>query len=153
MMRTILITEIIGYASDSALGEKLHHLGHDGSIEYLTLDREDTLRHRLRAETDHATVCQVALPRDQHLADGAVLVLDQERAIVVRMLEETWLRCAPRDMGAALELGYFAGNLHWRVRFDNEHILIAQEGPRQRYIDRLTVFFDDGRAQEIIGAE
>ena len=151
-MSTILITNIIGYASDSVLHERLHDLGHDGKVEYLILEREDTLRHRLRAETDRATVCQVALPRDQHLADGAVLLLDQERAIVVRMLEETWLRCAARDTGAALELGYFAGNLHWRVRFDNEHIVIAQEGPRQRYIDRLKVFFDDGRAQEIVDA-
>ena len=63
------------------------------------------------------------------------------------MTEERWLELAPRDTTAALELGYFAGNLHWRVRFDGAHILIALEGPEADYLARLKPFLDDGRAR------
>lgn len=148
-MNILTITTILGYANDDKFHEILHDLSHANKIECLILNREDTLRHRLRTETDRATVCQIALPRDQHLSDGAELLLNQDKAIVVSMQEETWLRCAARDKAAALELGYFAGNLHWRVRFDGEHLQIAQEGPRERYIERLQAFFDDGRAIEV----
>lgn len=54
--------------------------------------------------------------------------LDENRAIVVRLSEERWLRLVPRDSDAALEAGYFfVGNLHWRVRFEPGVIAIALE--------------------------
>ena len=48
---------------------------------------------------------------------------------------------------AALELGYFAGNLHWRVRFEGERLLVALEGPEEDYLSRLKPFLDVGRAR------
>ena len=47
------------------------------------------------------------------------------------MLETNWLLIAPTDAAAALELGYFVGNLHWRVRFDGHVLKIALDGPEQ----------------------
>ncbi|MBM3518576.1 MAG: urease accessory protein UreE [Alphaproteobacteria bacterium] len=138
---------IIGFATDAALAEPLHRLEHAGAVEYLVLDREDTLRHRVRARTDHGTECAIALARDQHLADGSVLVLEPARAIVVRMREESWLALAPRDAAAALELGYHAGNLHWRVRFAGERLLVAREGPVQAYLDRLAPLIAAGKVR------
>ena len=79
--------------------------------------------------TDKGTEVVVALDRSEQLADGAVLSLESDRAIVVRMTEERWLRITPRDLDCALETGYFAGNLHWRVRFEPGAILVAIEGP------------------------
>ena len=46
---------------------------------------------------------------------GAILVLDESRAIIVRSETERWLRLEPRSIADAIELGYQAGNLHWRV--------------------------------------
>lgn len=144
----IAVTTIIGFASEPEIAQRLHDLAHAGGrVEHLTLAREDTLRRRLRATTDLGTDCAVALPGDQRLSDGAVVALDDDRAIVVQMTEERWLELAPRDTTAALELGYFAGNLHWRVRFDGTHILIALEGPEADYLARLKPFLDDGRAR------
>ena len=79
----------------------------------------------------------IALPRDQKLFDGAVLLIDGERAIVVRAATERWLRLEPRSIGDAIELGYHAGNLHWRVRFEGEILFVALEGRPEDYVARL----------------
>lgn len=141
------ITQIVGFASEPALAERLHDLNHAGRVEYLSLEQKDVPRRRLRAVTDRGTECLVALPRDQVLGDGAVLALEDDRAIVVRLSEERWLGLVPHDASAAIELGYFAGNLHWRVRFDGPRLLVALEGPEETYLEHLAPFLADGRAR------
>ena len=78
---------ILGLATDPDIAEALHRLEHHGQVEYLTLSEADTQRHRLRALTDRGTECAIALPRHQHLSNGAVLLLEKDRAVVVRMQE------------------------------------------------------------------
>jgi urease accessory protein len=139
---------VIGSATDPVIAHKLHHLGHHGKVEYLTLSPGDTQRHRLRAATDAGTECAVILERTQHLYNGAVLMLDEDRAIVVRMREPQWLGLEPQDLAAALELGYLAGNMHWSVRFEREVLRIALAGPEQDYLDRLRPMLVDGRVRK-----
>ncbi len=143
------LESIVGAATDPSIAERLHHLDHQGRIEYLSLSSEDTQRHRLRASTDSGTECAIVLDRTQHLYNGAVLMLTDEKAVVVRMLETQWLTMAPRDTAAALELGYFAGNMHWAVRFEGAWLRIALQGPAERYLERLQPFIADGRARQI----
>jgi urease accessory protein len=138
------LTEIIGSATDPDIGERLHALSHEGRVEILSLGPDDMKRHRFRAVTDRGTECAVALPRDRALGNGAVLLLTDERAIVVRLSAQPWLRLRPRDAAAALELGYAAGNMHWRVRFDAGDLLVALEGERAAYLARLAPLLDDG---------
>ena len=114
------LTQILGNATDPAIAERLHALEHDGRVETITLDAADTARKRLRVATDKGTDCAVAIARSDRLANGAVLLLEDDRAVVVRMRETVWLALEPRDLAAALDLGYFCGNLHWRVRFEGE---------------------------------
>jgi len=139
------LEHIVGLATEPEIAEALHDLGHHGAVEYLTLSEADTQRHRIRALTDRGTECAIALPRHQHLANGAVLVLEKDRAIVVRMLEPQWLTLQPRDTPAALELGYFAGNMHWKVAFDGPRLRIALQGPAETYLERLDHLLQDGR--------
>jgi urease accessory protein len=146
-MRTL--TSIIGYSTDEDISDQLHNLHHDDRVEYLILDREDTLRRRLRIITDKGTDCAVALSREQKLEDGSVLSLSEQGAIVVRMKKEPWLRTKPRDLAAALELGYFAGNLHWRVRFVDGLLDIAIEGPASFYLGRLQPYVDNGKVEVV----
>ena len=143
---------ILGAATDPAIAARLHRLGHDGKVEYLTLSSEDTQRHRMRASTDAGTECAVVLERSQQLFNGAVLMLNDERAVVVRMRETQWLTLTPRDIAAALELGYFAGNMHWAVRFEGAWLRIALQGPLAPYLERLQPFMQDGRARQINNA-
>jgi urease accessory protein len=134
-------------ASDENLGERLHALSHAGHVEYVILSRADMGRHRLRVTSDKGTECAIALPRSEKLTNGTVLLLESERAIVVRMQEEDWLNIVAVDDAAALELGYLAGNMHWRVRFDGPILKIALEGPETSYLVRLAPLLDSGRVR------
>jgi urease accessory protein len=146
------LDRIIGHASDHRIADALHHVDHHGGLEYLALSESDTHRHRLRVVTDRGTECAIALPRSEHLADGAVLLLDHDRAVVVRMRESLWLTLVPRDTAAALELGYFAGNMHWKVEFDDSVLRIALQGPLESYLERLAPFIADGRVTRVPSA-
>ena len=141
------LTRILGNATEPDIAERLHALEHDGRVESITLDAADTARKRLRVATDKGTDCAIALARSDSLANGAVLLLEEDRAVVVRMRETVWLALAPRDLAAALDLGYFCGNLHWRVRFEGAVLKVALDGPRESYLARLAQHLVDGRAR------
>jgi urease accessory protein len=143
------LEDIIGVATNPSIAERLHHLGHHGKVEYLSLSSEDAQRHRMRASTDSGSECAVVLDRAQQLFNGAVLMLSDERAVLVCMRETECLTLAPRDRASALELGYFAGNMHWAVRFEGAWLRIALQGPADRYLERLQPFIADGRARQI----
>ena len=143
------LTRILGNATEPEFAERLHTLEHDGRVETITLDAADTARKRLRVATDKGTNCAVAIARSDRLANGAVLLLEDNRAVVVRMRETMWLALSPRDLAAALDLGYFCGNLHWRVRFEGAVLKVALDGPRETYIARLAQHLSDGRARII----
>jgi urease accessory protein len=131
------IEQVLGSRLDPALAERIHRLEHQGAVDLLTVPIADVSRRRLRATTQGGTEIAIALPRDQRLFDGAVLVLEPDRAVVVRVAEERWLRLQPRGIADAIELGYHAGNLHWRVRFAGEALLVAMEAPMDEYLARL----------------
>ena len=85
------------------------------------------------------------MPRHQKLFDGAVLLIDGKRAIVVRAATERWMRLEPRSISDAIELGYHAGNLHWRVRFQGEVLFVALEGRPEDYTARLGEMISERR--------
>jgi urease accessory protein len=146
MMR---LQKVLGHANDLGIADRLHELSHRGSLEFFLIDRGDLGRRRFRFTTDRGTDCAIALPRDQRLEDGSVLYIGQDRAIVVRVAEQRWLRLLPLDEATALRLGYVAGNLHWRVRFKDKELQIALEGPEGVYLERLSDFFSSGTVRRV----
>ena len=142
-----LATEIIGSIADPGMGARLHRLDHAGGVETITIPRADLARRRFKTLTDKGTPIAVALSRAQKLFDGAILVLGEERAIVVRVEAEAWLRVRPADAAAALAVGYHAGNLHWRVGFDGGDLLVALEHDEAQYRDRLADMIAAGRVR------
>jgi urease accessory protein len=139
------IEQVLGSRLDPALAERIHKLEHQGAVDLLTVAVADVARHRFRAITDGGEDVAIALPRDQQLFDGAVLVLEPDRAVVVRVAQQRWLRLQPRSIADAIELGYHAGNLHWRVRFAGEALLVAMEAPMDDYLARLGPLIDNNR--------
>lgn len=139
------IENILGSKLDADLHDRLHELDHDGLVEHVTVAVADLDRRRLVVVTDRGEEVEIALPRDRKLFDGAVLLLEGGRAIVVRAGEQRWLRVRPQGAQDALELGYHAGNLHWRVRFDGIDLLVALEGPTAAYAARLESLVSNGR--------
>lgn len=141
----IHVNSLVGARTDPALHERLHRLEHHHAVETVTIATGDLDRRRLLVRTKAGEEIAIALPREQKLFDGAVLVLEAERAIVVQAGEQSWLRLSPRSADAALELGYHAGNLHWRVRFDGDDLLVSLDGPAQHYAARIEPMIADGR--------
>jgi urease accessory protein len=131
------IDRVLGSRLEPDLSEELHRLEHRGAVDIVHVPVADLARHRLLITTRGGEELAIALPRHQKLFDGAVLLLDGERAIVVRAATERWLRLEPRSISDAVELGYHVGNLHWRVRFGGEVLLVALEGRPEDYTARL----------------
>jgi urease accessory protein len=131
------IEQVLGSRLDPAFAERIHQLEHRGAVDLLTMPAADVSRHRFRGTTEGGTDVAIALPRDQRLFDGAVLLLENDRAVVVHVAQQRWLRLQPRTVADAIELGYLAGNLHWRVRFAGEALLVAIEAPVDDYLARL----------------
>jgi len=143
----LLIETILGRTDASDMAGRLHHLGHHGGrIERLVIAPTDLPRRRFAAETDLGTACFVALPRETALFDGAVLHLSETRAIILHVGQQEWLRLQPLA-DSALELGYHAGNLHWRVRFEDGCLLVALDGPRETYLARLRALEAQGKVR------
>lgn len=145
-------TKIIGSISQPNIAEQLHQLEHHGMVRYVTLSGDDILRRRLRVHTDSGEECGIALDRSEHLFDGAVLHLDKGAAVVVRTARTHWLKLQARDVSAALELGYFAGNMHWAVNFEGTVLGIAIKGDLKDYQQRLQPMLSDGRIAILFGA-
>ncbi|MDH3689644.1 MAG: urease accessory protein UreE [Gammaproteobacteria bacterium] len=145
----VRITGIVGNATDSELAEKLHLIQHQGKIEYVTLSSSDVARKRLRLFTDQGTECAIAIARSEQLQNGSVIYFSEDRAIVVRLKEERWLRLAASTPESALQLGFLAGHHHWRVRFDGVHLLVALEGPAESYEVRIAHLLNDGAVRII----
>jgi urease accessory protein len=143
------LNRILGQASDPAFFDRLHELQHHGRVERILIGSEDAARHRLRVLTDAGTECAIALPRDQRLANGSILLMDERRAILIAMREEEVLKLAPADAAAALELGYFAGNMHWAVRFHGAELHILLHGPAETYLQRLDPLLSGGRIARV----
>ena len=133
----LLVERVLGSRLDPSLSGRLHDLEHHDRVDLLALPAADLARRRFRATSVRGEDVAVALPRDQKLYDGAVLLLDADRALVVRVDGQAWLRLQPHSIADAVELGYHAGNLHWRVRFRREILFVALEAPVDGYLDRL----------------
>ena len=147
------IDHVLGSRVEARFADALHDLEHQGAVDLLSLAPGDISRRRLRARTRGGEDLAISLPRDQSLFDGAVLLLEPARAIVVRVNAERWLRLSPRSLADAVELGYHAGNLHWRVRFAGESLLVALEAPVDDYVARLGGLVAERRVgAEVVGA-
>lgn len=144
-MRSFSVKNIIGHVSDAAVAHAIHELEHHDLVDTLVLGDQDVQRHRLRAITEGGAECLIALPRDQRLSDGAVIVLADDAAVVVRMRDVRWLALEPADTATALEIGHLAGHMHWRVRFDDSRLRVALDAPVRDYLDRLAPWIDGGR--------
>jgi len=138
-------TEIVGDMSDETLHGAIHRLMLDDAVETVQLSARDLARRRLRCISDRGRSIAIALSRNQRLHDGAVLEICETHALIVRVEAEAWLRLRPADGAAALALGYHAGNMHWRVRFDGPDLLVAIDADAESYLNRLAGLLEDGR--------
>jgi urease accessory protein len=139
---------VIGHESDARHHKQLHALSHHNGIELLYVPAEEAGRKRFRLATDRGTDCAVSLDREEALADGALLYIDDERAIIARFGEQRVWRLRAANAQAALKLGWNAGNLHWRVRFERDGLVVLLERPLEEYRARIASLLDEGDVTE-----
>ena len=140
---------IIGTAADATYADLLHDLEHKDGIELLFVPPSDAGRKRFRLTTDRGTDRAVSLDRHEDLVDGAVLFLHPERAIIARFGEQEIWRLKPVDQAASLKLGWNAGNLHWRVRFEGDVLHVLLDAPLHTYRARILPLLDSGEVDEV----
>ena len=148
-----ILDGIVGWVTDQAVADRLHELRHhpdlEHAVEYLHLDVHDLNRKRLRATSDAGTDYAIVLQRDSALADGAVLLLETDRAVVVRAGARRTMALRANDIGAALRLGFLAGHLHWKVDQRDDTVVVHLEGPESDYISRIVELLDSGRVESL----
>jgi urease accessory protein len=131
------IGHIIGSRLEPVYSEKLHRLELRDAVDELCLLPDHLDRQELTATTCGGQDVAIALPRHERLFDGAVLLLDDSSAVVVRAAGQRWLRLQPRSISDAIELGCHIGNLGWRVRFEGDVLFVAVEGRAENFVVRL----------------
>jgi urease accessory protein len=131
------IDRVLGSRLEPGFAAKIQQLEHRGAVDIVHIPKVDLIRHSLLIITRGGEELAVTLPREQRLFDGAILLIDDDRAIVVDAATERWLRLEPRSISDAIELGHQAGNLHWRVRFEGELLFVALEGRPEEYTSAL----------------
>lgn len=141
----IRVERILGLHTEAALHNRLHHLAHNGGLDVLRLPAADLPRRRVQARTEAGRLVQIVLPRDQALADGAVLWMDPLLAVVLRVREQPLLRLTPSCLADALALGHLAGNLHWTVRFVGNDLLVTPDTTPDACLARLGTLAEPGR--------
>jgi urease accessory protein len=129
---------LVGHERDAAVHDKLRELEQAGAIEQVFIDEGDLGRRRLRLTSDRGTDCAISLGRDDALADGAVLLLEPDRAVLVRVGAPRLWRLRPATTAAAVRLGWAAGNLHWRVRFDGGELVVVLDRDVDDYRARIS---------------
>ena len=135
---------IVGSASDAPIARRLHALEHRDAVEILYVPDAEAGRHRLRLTTDRGTDCALILGRDETLTDGAVVLMEPARAITVRIGALKTLTLRPDGIEAAIQLGWNAGNLHWRVKIRGRDLVILLDGPEAEYLARIKPLLDAG---------
>ncbi|MGE2737513.1 urease accessory protein UreE [Mycolicibacterium vaccae] len=140
-----LLDGIVGWVDDEAVATRLQELRHLHAVEYVHLDVYDLDRRRLRVTSDAGVDYAVALTGDTGLADGAVLLLEPDRAVVVRAGAPTRMTLRASDIGAALQLGFLAGHLHWKVDRHDDALVVHLESAESDYTARIADLLDSGR--------
>ena len=136
------IHTIIGSYSDDEYHNLMHEMEASGAVDFLELSNIDLSRRRFRHKTRMGVELAISLDRDIKLFDGAILEIKEKSAIVVKVKPEKWLKVKSKKDGLNLKLGYFAGNLHWAVRFADDSIFIEIQGNSDEYKNRLKSAFD-----------
>jgi urease accessory protein len=146
-----ILDGIVGWASDGPVADRLHELRHLHAVEYVHLDACDLDRRRLRVTSDAGIDYAVVLPRDSALADGAVLLLEVDRAVVVRAGAPQRISLQAVDTAAALRLGFLAGHLHWKVDQHEDTLVVHLEAPVSDYTARIADLLAHGLVQRADG--
>ena len=142
-----IYTSILGDIKDDKYQDHIHRCEHDQTLDLIEIKNTDVARRKFKAVSVKGYNVGIALPRNEKLCDGAILEYGNRYSLVLRTQPEDWIQIQPKNKGVALRLGYFAGNLHWTVKFEKDILWVAQTQELQTYISRINQAFSADEAQ------
>lgn len=142
VLETIVGT--VGREGEPALAEQLHHLDHAGRVERVYLGEPLIGRRRFKATSDQGTEYGIVLDGDPADIDGRVILLEDDRAVVLHRGEPQTLQLRATGTTGAVQLGWHAGHLHWRVRFAGPDVTVLLDAPKEDYLIRLQPYLESG---------
>ena len=141
---------VVGHRDDAGIAEQLHRLEHAGAVQHLVVPRADLGRRRFKVLGTDGTEYGIALSRADAVRDGSVVLLSADRAVVVAVEEDEVLELRGTTARGAIQLGWHAGHLHWRVRFGaDDTVSVLLDSPREDYLARIAPQLADGSIEVV----
>jgi len=123
---------IAGLPAPRGAGEQA---GFEADVVELTADER---RHpRRRVTTRSGRVLVLALPFGEALVPGALLHVAAAWYASVAAAPEPVLAVSPRSPGERIAVAHAVGSLHGSVALDGDRLLVPDEPPIERALDRL----------------
>lgn len=111
----MLVEKIIGNIKDTKIVGLMH--------EVVKMDHYDLDKPHQKVESEEGNKYAVSLPQGEHLSDGDILYIDDERAVFIDLIPEEALEIKPRtnvEWGVA---AFNIGNMHKTAYLHNDRIL------------------------------
>jgi urease accessory protein len=115
---------------DHALGQKYRQMS-EKQLETIQISRSEAQRVRMRKTSDKGTDVAIMLPQNTHIKHGDVLLLDNDRIIVVEVQPERVAVIAIENniashhlLEIAAKVGHTIGNLHRPIKIENNNIIL-----------------------------
>lgn len=143
------LTRVVGLASDKDLAEQLQILESRNRVSRLAISPNDLGRRRFRVTDQHGTEFRIALSRTEQLQNGSILHIDHDGAVMVDTTGQQRLAIRAATLSGAMQLGWAAGHLHWKVRMTDEELSVLLEGPREDYLKRIEALIQDASVEVV----
>src|ERR671919_757608 len=115
---------------DHELGQKYRQMS-EKQLETIRISRSEAQRVRMRKTSDKGTDVAIMLPQNTHIKHGDVLLLDNDRIIVVEVQPERVAVIAIENniashhlLEIAAKVGHTIGNLHRPIKIENNNIIL-----------------------------
>jgi urease accessory protein len=116
---------------DPELGQKYRQMSEKRLSETIRISRSEAQRVRMRKTSDKGTDVAITLPQNTHIKHGDVLLLDNDKIIVVEIKPERVAVIAIENniasnhlLEIAAKVGHTIGNLHRPIKIQNNNIIL-----------------------------
>jgi urease accessory protein len=125
------INSVVGNVhKDHELGQKYRQMS-EKQLETIRISRSEAQRVRMRKTSDKGTDVAIMLPQNTHIKHGDVLLLDNDKIIVVEIKPERVAVIAIENniashhlLEIAAKVGHTIGNLHRPIKIENNNIIL-----------------------------
>ncbi len=145
----IIVESIVGNKnSDMELKIQCDELSKRDAYEVITISRFESQRTRMRKVSDKGTDIAISLPPGKHIRNGDILVMTEEKSIVIEISPEKVISISIKEENISLQklieisirIGHTIGNLHRPLRIEKNKIYFPIQSDME--VEMFTKLFD-----------